>query len=101
MKTVVRAFVPTKNRRLNELVGLLLFAAAVLLFLALASYSPADPSLNTAASTMSSRPARNWIGMADALPRPLLLQIEVGFLFFLPRVLGGLGARRVVCPRGA
>ena len=82
MKTVVRAFVPTKNRRLNELIGLLLFAAAVLLFLALASYSPADPSLNTAASTMSSRPARNWIGMAGALTSDLLLQME-GIAIFL------------------
>src|SRR5260370_8763817 len=90
MKTVVRAFVPTKTRRLNELVGLLLFAAAVLLFLALASYSPADPSLNTAASTMASRPARNWIGMAGALTTDLLLQMEGVSLFLLPGLLGVL-----------
>ena len=93
MKTVVRAFVPTKNRRLNELIGLLLFAAAVLLFLALASYSPADPSLNTAASTMSSHPARNWIGMAGALTSDLLLQMEGIAIFLLPVMLGFLGSR--------
>ena len=48
MKYFLRAFTPTKNRRLNELVGFLLFVSATLLFLALASYSPLDPSLNTA-----------------------------------------------------
>src|ERR1700741_2600188 len=50
MKYFLRAFTPTKNRRLNELVGFLLFVSATLLFLALASYSPLDPSLNTAGS---------------------------------------------------
>jgi len=93
MKIIVRAFVPTKNRRLNELVGLLLFAAAVLLFLALASYSPADPSLNTAASTLTARPARNLIGMAGALTSDLLLQAEGITVFLLPVMLGFLGMR--------
>jgi S-DNA-T family DNA segregation ATPase FtsK/SpoIIIE len=93
MKTIVRAFVPTKNRRLNELVGLLLFAAAVLLFLALASYSPADPSLNTAASTVTAHPARNLIGMAGALTSDLLLQAEGITVFLLPVMLGFLGMR--------
>ncbi|HTC93672.1 MAG TPA: DNA translocase FtsK [Terriglobales bacterium] len=93
MKIIVRAFVPTKNRRLNELVGLLLFAAAVLLFLALASYSPADPSLNTAASTLAARPARNWIGMAGALTSDLLLQTEGIAVFLLPVMLALLGSR--------
>ncbi len=50
MKQFTRVFTPTRNRRLNELIGFLLFVSAVLLFLALASYSPQDPSLNTAAS---------------------------------------------------
>ncbi|HTD25215.1 MAG TPA: DNA translocase FtsK [Terriglobales bacterium] len=93
MKIIVRAFVPTKNRRLNELVGLLLFAAAVLLFLALASYSPADPSLNTAASTLTARPARNLIGMAGALTSDLFLQAEGITVFLLPLMLGFLGMR--------
>jgi S-DNA-T family DNA segregation ATPase FtsK/SpoIIIE len=93
MKIVARAFVPTKNRRLNELVGLLLFASAVLLFLALVSYSPADPSLNTAASTAAARPARNWIGMAGALTSDLLLQMEGITAFLVPIMLGFLGLR--------
>src|SRR5690242_21491114 len=60
MRFLTRAVTPTRNRRLNALVGLLLFASAVLLFLALVSYSPLDPSLNTAASASASAPARNW-----------------------------------------
>ena len=48
IKFFSRLFTPTGNKRLNELVGFLLFVAAVLLFLALASYSPLDPSFNTA-----------------------------------------------------
>ena len=45
---LLRIFVPTNNRRLNELVGFLLCVSALLLFLALASYSPLDPSFNSA-----------------------------------------------------
>ncbi|HKT49307.1 MAG TPA: DNA translocase FtsK 4TM domain-containing protein, partial [Candidatus Angelobacter sp.] len=47
MKFASRVFTPTKNRRLNELAGFLLFACSAILFLALVSYSPRDPSLNT------------------------------------------------------
>ncbi|PYX35591.1 MAG: hypothetical protein DMG75_13460 [Acidobacteria bacterium] len=39
MTFFARIFVPTNNRRLNELVGFLLCVSALLLFLALASYS--------------------------------------------------------------
>ncbi len=61
MKYFLRAFTPTKNRRLNELIGFLLFVSATLLFLALASYSPLDPSLNTAGSLSSgSAPQLDW-----------------------------------------
>jgi hypothetical protein len=48
MKYLSQVFAPTNNRRLNELVGFLLCISALLLFLALASYSPLDPSLNSA-----------------------------------------------------
>src|ERR1019366_3747885 len=37
-------FVPTGNRRLNELIGFLMCVSALLLFLSLVSYSPLDPS---------------------------------------------------------
>ena len=88
-----RAFAPTNNRRLNELVGFLLLVSALLLFLALASYSPLDPSLNTAASPLASRPARNWVGMVGAFGSDLLLQLAGISAFFLPGFLTVLGLR--------
>ena len=48
MKYFSQIFAPTNNRRLNELIGFLLCVSALLLFLALASYSPLDPSFNSA-----------------------------------------------------
>ena len=77
MKYFVRLFTATKNRRLNELIGFLLFVSAIVLFLALASYSPLDPSLNTAGSPPLSHPARNWIGLFGAMwPIPWQRQSE-------------------------
>jgi len=38
MNIVARTFTPTANRRLNELIGFLVFVSAVLLVLALVSY---------------------------------------------------------------
>ena len=93
MKFATLAFTPTSNRRLNELVGFLLFVAAILLLLALASYSPLDPSLNTAASSPASSPARNWIGMSGALLGDLLLQASGVSIFLAPMMLWMLGMR--------
>src|SRR5580698_7753318 len=59
-------FAPTSNRRLNELVGFLMCVSALLLFLALASYSPLDPSWNSASVLTGSHAARNWIGVVGA-----------------------------------
>jgi S-DNA-T family DNA segregation ATPase FtsK/SpoIIIE len=92
MKYFLRAFTPTKNRRLNELIGFLLFVSATLLFLALASYSPLDPSLNTAGS-LSSGSARNWIGLFGAMMADLLLQSIGIFVFAAPVMIALLGAR--------
>lgn len=92
MKYFLRAFTPTKNRRLNELIGLLLFVSATLLFLALVSYSPLDPSLNTAGSLAGSG-ARNWIGLFGAMVSDLLLQSAGIFVFVFPVMLGLLGMR--------
>src|SRR5689334_23857358 len=92
MKYFLRAFTPTKNRRLNELIGFLLFVSATLLFLALASYSPLDPSLNTAGS-LNSGSARNWIGLFGAMLSDLLLQSIGIFVFAAPVMIGLLGAR--------
>ena len=60
MTVLARAFTPTANKRLNELIGFLVLVVAVFLFLALVSYSPLDASLNTAATPLLSRPTHNW-----------------------------------------
>ncbi len=88
-----RAFTPTNNRRLNELVGFLLLVSALLLFLAIASYSPLDPSFNTAASPLASRPSRNWIGIVGAYGSDLQLQFAGIAAFLVPVFLCLLGIR--------
>ena len=86
-------FAPTRNRRLNELVGLLLCVSALLLFLALASYSPLDPSLNSASILTRSHAARNWIGIFGAYLSDLVLQFWGVGSFLLPIFMGMLGVR--------
>src|SRR5215471_11851806 len=93
MKYLSRVFTTTRNRRLNELIGFLLIVSAIILFLALASYSPLDPSLNTAGSPLSSHPARNWIGLFGAMISDLLLQAAGIAAFFVPIFLALLGQR--------
>src|SRR5271155_1026828 len=88
-----KAFAPTKNRRLNELVGFLLCVSALLLFLALASYSPLDPSLNSASILTGSHAARNWIGISGAYLSDLILQFLGVGSFLLPIFAGMLGMR--------
>jgi S-DNA-T family DNA segregation ATPase FtsK/SpoIIIE len=93
MKHLSRIFAPTNNRRLNELIGFLLCISALLLFLALASYSPLDPSFNSASVLTGSRAARNWIGVVGALISDLLLQgFGIG-AFLLPVFSAMLGIR--------
>ena len=84
MTIASRAFTPTANRRLNELIGFLMLVFAVLLVLALVSYSPLDPSLNTAATPPASRPAHNWIGVAGAMVSDLGLQLFGVAVFLVP-----------------
>ena len=91
MKFLSRAFTPTRNRRLNELVGFLLFASAALLLLALASYSPGDPSLNTAAT--AGQPPNNWIGLFGAMLSDLMIQSMGICAILVPVMLVLLGAR--------
>src|SRR3954465_13682612 len=93
MEIFTRVFTPSKNRRLNELVGFLLFASAVLLLLALVSYSPLDNSWNTAATTPAASPARNWIGVVGAMTSDLLLQGAGVSIFLVPLMIGMLGSR--------
>ena len=81
---IARAFTPTANRRLNELIGFLVFVSAVLLVLALVSYSPLDPSLNTASNPPAGRPAHNWIGVFGAIVSDLALQLFGVAVFLIP-----------------
>ena len=93
MRHLSQIFAPTNNRRLNELVGFLLCISALLLFLALASYSPLDPSLNSASVLTGSRAARNWIGVVGAVISDLVLQgFGIG-AFLLPVFSAVLGVR--------
>src|SRR6266849_10065926 len=93
MKFLSTIFEPTRNRRLNELVGFLLYVSALLLFLALASYSPLDPSFNSASVLTGSRAARNWIGVVGAVISDLVLQgFGIG-AFLLPVFFTMLGIR--------
>jgi S-DNA-T family DNA segregation ATPase FtsK/SpoIIIE len=84
MKFFSQVFNPTSNRRLNELVGFLLCVSALLLFLALASYSPLDPSFNSASALTGARSARNWIGIVGAVTADLMLQAFGVGAFLLP-----------------
>jgi DNA segregation ATPase FtsK/SpoIIIE, S-DNA-T family len=93
MKYFSQIFAPTNNRRLNELIGFLLCVSGLLLFLALASYSPLDPSFNSASVLTGSRAARNWIGLVGAIVSDLMLQgFGIG-AFLVPVFLGALGSR--------
>ena len=93
MKFLSAVFTPTKNRRLNELIGFLLFVSALLLFLALASYSPADPSLNTASARPAWKPTNNWIGIVGAYFADFALQMFGIAVFIVPVFLALLGMR--------
>ncbi len=84
MTIASRAFTPTANRRLNELIGFLMLVFAVLLVLALVSYSPLDPSLNTASTPPAGRPAHNWIGVVGAVVSDLGLQLFGAAVFLIP-----------------
>src|SRR3989442_3501867 len=93
MKSISRIFAPTNNRRLNELLGFLLCVSALLLFLALASYSPLDPSFNSASVLTGSHAARNWIGIIGAYLSDIVLQFWGVGAFLWPVFLGMLGIR--------
>jgi S-DNA-T family DNA segregation ATPase FtsK/SpoIIIE len=93
MTVLSRVFVPTQSKRLNELVGIVLIAASVLLLLALTSYSPLDRSLDTAVNPPIGRPAHNWIGLVGAYSADLMLQAMGVAAFLLPVMLAFLAVR--------
>jgi len=93
MDYLATIFVPTGNRRLNELVGFLMCVSALLLLLALVSYSPLDPSWNSASVLNGSHAARNWIGIVGAYTADAALQFFGVGAFLLVIFPAALGAR--------
>jgi DNA segregation ATPase FtsK/SpoIIIE, S-DNA-T family len=89
----VRVLTPTENNRLNELIGFMGVTIAVLMALALISYSPHDPSFNVSAESSAVHSARNWIGVVGAYGADLLFQ-GIGYaVFLLPVGIFFLGSR--------
>ncbi len=91
MKTLRLLAAPTRSRRLNELLGLMLLVAGCLSLLALASYTPTDPSFNTVGGYATGRPAHNWTGVVGAYFADAMLQTLGVAIFFLPLLAGRLG----------
>jgi DNA segregation ATPase FtsK/SpoIIIE, S-DNA-T family len=89
----VRFLTPTENKRLNELIGFVCIAAAVLVSLSLISYSPHDPALNVSAASLAENPVRNWIGPVGSYTADLSFQIFGFAAFLLPLAIGLLGYR--------
>jgi S-DNA-T family DNA segregation ATPase FtsK/SpoIIIE len=89
----VRILTPTENRRLNELIGFLGLTAAVLLALALLSYSPHDSSFNVSSQLPDAHPAKNWVGPAGAYGADIIFQAFGYAAFLLPVGIFGLGWR--------
>ncbi len=107
MKPLRLVSTPTRNRRLNEILGLVVLGCAVMLFLALATYSPADPSADTvggygatarAGAGLGARlgaelhgQTHNWTGLVGAWLADAMLQTIGIAVFLLPILLGRLG----------
>jgi S-DNA-T family DNA segregation ATPase FtsK/SpoIIIE len=89
----VRLLTPTENRRLNETVGFLSVTLAVLIVLALLSYSPHDASFNVSAAAPDGHPARNWIGPIGAYSADMIFQVFGYAAFLLPMGIFALGVR--------
>ncbi|HTB98628.1 MAG TPA: DNA translocase FtsK [Terracidiphilus sp.] len=90
MKSIPIALSPTRSRALNLFLGVMLAMVALLLFLALSTYHPADPSLNTATDAALPHAVHNWAGLFGAWLSDLLLQAIGITALLLPVWLGGL-----------
>jgi S-DNA-T family DNA segregation ATPase FtsK/SpoIIIE len=89
----VRVLTPTENNRLNELIGFVGITIAVLMALALISYSPHDPSFNVSAQSADIHSPRNWIGPVGAYSADLLFQGFGYAVFLLPVGIFVMGSR--------
>ncbi|MBI3896248.1 MAG: DNA translocase FtsK [Acidobacteria bacterium] len=84
----MKLLTPTANRRWNEFVGLLWMALALLLVLSLVSYSPTDPSWNTAAASQSTQ---NWAGPIGSYTVDLFYQLFGICAFLFPIASAAIG----------
>jgi S-DNA-T family DNA segregation ATPase FtsK/SpoIIIE len=91
MKPIPISQSPTRSRALNVFLGMVLTLGSILLFLALATYHPSDPSFDTASGADPAHAVHNWIGLFGAAVSDLLLQSFGITIFLLPLWLGGLG----------
>ncbi len=81
---------PTRSRRLNEVLGMIVVVVAVMLLLALVSYQANDPSLNTI-TTDGAAHVRNWTGRVGASVSDALLQVCGVASLASPLLLARLG----------
>ncbi|MES2392436.1 MAG: DNA translocase FtsK [Acidobacteriota bacterium] len=81
---------PTRSRRLNEMLGLIVLVSGGLMLMALMTYTPSDPSLNTVGGG-AAHPAHNWTGLVGAYIADLLLQTLGVAVVFVPLVLMRVG----------
>ena len=91
MKPIPIILSPTRNRALNMFLGLLLSLVSVLLFLALVTYHPADPSINTASGADPAHAVHNWIGLFGSYLSDALFQSFGIMVFLFPLWIAGLG----------
>ena len=89
----MRFLTPTENKRLNELIGFLCIVAAILIGLALISYSPRDAAFNVSATGGDGQITHNWMGPVGAYTSDLVFQVFGFAAFLLPVALGILGWR--------
>ena len=89
----MRFLTPTENKRLNELIGFLCITLAVLMGLALISYSPRDAAFNVSGTAAEDHPTRNWIGPVGAYTSDLFFQVFGFAAFLLPVAIGLVGWR--------
>ena len=91
MKPIPISLSPTRSRALNVFLGAVLTLASILLFLALATYHPSDPSMNTATGPEPGNAVHNWIGLLGSYLSDVLLQAFGLTVFLFPVWMGGLG----------
>jgi len=89
----VRFLTPTENKRLNELIGFLCIAGAVLVALSLLTYNPRDAAFNVSAASGEDHITQNLMGPVGAYTSDLLFQFFGFAAFLLPVAVGILGYR--------